>query len=137
MIDFIRYQSAVPNRRGSFPGVFALANGLRDEGVLTEVDAYWLRAANDHANAAYVDPTSVDPDCYNRATNPGARSWFKSNATTLLDMTAEYLGLLDRYHVPWVELRTRTPGRLVYEDAVQIVAVPHTYIEHWPFHPSQ
>ena len=135
MGEFIRYQSAVPNRRGRFPGVFAMANGLRDEGLLGEADKQWLQIANADASAIYADPTTVEADCYNSALNPGARSWFKAESTQLLDMTAAYLDLLDRHNVPWVALRTRNPGRLVYEDAVQVVAVPHTYPDHWPFKP--
>jgi hypothetical protein len=134
---FIRYQSAVPNRHGRFPGVFALANGLRDDGRLDATEAQWLRAANDHANATYVDPTTVAPDCYDPVLNRGARSWFTSTAAELLEMTAPFLALLDRHDVPWAELRTRSPGRIVYEDAVQIVAVPQVYPADWPFTPSR
>lgn len=130
-----RYQSAVPNRRGRFPGVFAMANGLRGEGLLGETDKHWLQNANANASAAYTDPTTVVADCYNSELNPGARSWFKAESTQLLDMTVAYLDLLDRHDIAWMALRTRNPGRLVYEDAVQVVAVPHTYPDHWPFQP--
>jgi hypothetical protein len=135
MGEFIRYQSAVPNRRGRFPGVFAMANGLRDAGLLSEEDKQWLKIANATATATYADPTTVVPDCYNSELNPGARSWFKAESMQLLDMTAAYLDLLDRHDVPWMALHTRNPGRLVYEDAVQVVAVPHTYPDHWPLQP--
>jgi len=36
--------------------------------------------------------------------------------------------------VPWTELRTRTPGRITYEDDVQVVAVPYTYDADWRLH---
>lgn len=137
MGEFIRYQSAVPNRHGRFPGVFAMANGLRDAGLLGEDDEQWLQSANNNATAAYADPTTVVPECYDAGLNPGARSWFKSESTQLLDMTSAYLDLLDRRNVPWMALRTRSPGRLVYEDAVQVVAVPHTCPDHWPFQPAR
>lgn len=135
MGEFIRYQSAVPNRRGRFPGVFAMANGLRNEGLLSEADKQWLQVANENANVAYTDPTTVVAGCYNSELNPGARSWFKAESTQLLDMAAAYLDLLDRHNIPWIALRTRNPGRRVYEDEVQVVAVPHTYPDHWPFPP--
>ncbi|VXB52102.1 hypothetical protein ARTHRO8AJ_290009 [Arthrobacter sp. 8AJ] len=61
----------------------------------------------------------------------------KGSSTTLLDMTAAYLDLLDRNNIPWMVLRTRNPGRLVYEDEVQVVAVPYTYPDHWPFQPAR
>lgn len=123
----------VPNRRGSCPGVFALANGLAAANVLSPSDAAWVRAANDHANAAYPDPTSVVADCYDPVVNPGARSWFKSSARELLELARGYLDLLDRYGVRWVELRTMSAGRVVYEDEVQVVTVPFRYPDDWPF----
>lgn len=133
MTQFVRYQSAVPNRHGRFPGVFALANGLRDDAVLTPDDHAWLLRANRNATAAYVDPVTVDPSCYDATLNPGARSWFAADARDLLEMTGRYLDLLDRYAVPWVQLTTRSPGRIVYRDATQIVAVPYRHPEDWPF----
>lgn len=137
MGEFIRYQSAVPNRNGRFPGVFAMANGLRNEGHLSEADKRWLEIANATATESYTDPTTVVADCYDVELSPGARSWFKAESSQLLEMTSGYLDLLDRYGVLWMALRTSSPGRLVYEDAVQVVAVPHTYLEHWPFQPAR
>ncbi|ROR73946.1 hypothetical protein [Bogoriella caseilytica] len=133
MPTFVRYQSAVPNRRGRFPGIFALANGLGTAGLLSVEDAVWLRAANDRANATYVDPVTVVADCYDHTKNPGARAWFKASAVDLLRQAEVYLGLLDRHRIGWVELRTSAPGRITYEDNVQVVAVPPVYPDHWPF----
>ncbi|MDY1006314.1 hypothetical protein [Curtobacterium sp. CFBP9011] len=133
MPQFVRYQSAVPNRHGQYPGVFALANGLRDDGRLTTEDQWWLLEANQKATAAYVDPTTVDTACYEPTINPGARAWFFADAADLLAMTTPYLELLDRYEVPWMQLRTRTPGRVVYRDAAQVIAVPYRHPEDWPF----
>jgi hypothetical protein len=109
-----------------------MANGLARAERLSLADAAWLRTANDHATAAYPDPTTLAPDCYDSHSNPGARAWFKSSATDLLAMTRHYLAMLDRYGVGWVELRTSTPGRVTYEDAVQVVAVPPSYPSDWP-----
>ena len=132
---FLRVQSAVPNRRGTFPGIFALANGLRDAGLLTPRDEQSVQAWNAHGERAYTDPSTVVRDCYDPTVNPGARSWFRHDATALLEMTRLYTDLLDRYEVPWVQLRTSRPGRIVYEDAVQVVAVPFTHAQHWPLPP--
>ncbi|RPE78624.1 hypothetical protein EDF39_1305 [Frondihabitans sp. PhB161] len=133
MENFVRYQSAVPNRHGRYPGVFALANGLRDHAILTAEDAEWHQEANLRATTEYIDPSSVDPDCYDQSRNPGARAWFSVDAVDALAMTIPYLDLLDRYDVPWVQLISRTPGRIIYSDAVQVVAVPHSYCDDWPF----
>lgn len=128
MTRFRRFQSAVPNRRGTFPGVFALANGLAHGGRLSPADHAWWKASNRRCHELYTDPSTVAPQCYDRTINPGARAWFKEeSAAELLDLTAGYLALLDRYAVRWVELRTSSPGRITYEDEVQVVAVPYTY----------
>ncbi|MFD2339949.1 hypothetical protein FGG90_14295 [Clavibacter tessellarius] len=135
MPDFVRFQSAAPNRRGTFPGVFALANGLREEGRLSEEELAWLADRNAHMNATYADPSTVVPGCYDRALHPRARAWFRADAVDAVDLlhvTRAYLDLLDRHDVPWHELRTRTPGRITYEDDVQVVAVPHAH-DAWPF----
>lgn len=63
MVEFVRWQSAVPNRNGHDPGVFALANGLRHSGLLNDGDAAWHKEANRRASAAYIDPTTVDFRC--------------------------------------------------------------------------
>ncbi|OIH86424.1 hypothetical protein BLJ79_00045 [Arthrobacter sp. UCD-GKA] len=120
-MEFIRYQGTAPNRHGRFPGVFALANGLASAGRLDPADVAWHRTANAAANALYPDPTSASPEYY---ALPGACSWFKVSATHLLEMTREYLQLLDRHHVGWIELRSTSPGTITHEDDVQVVAVP-------------
>ncbi|WP_259363493.1 hypothetical protein [Microbacterium esteraromaticum] len=108
-------------------------NGLLRGGALSIEDAQRVRECNARANASYTDPTTVIPDCYDPVDHPGAGSWFKSSATSLLELTREYLDILDRYGVLWVELRTATPGRITYEDDVQAVAVPFAYPGDWPF----
>lgn len=113
--------------------MFALANGLRDEDLLTRADSAWLLEANRNATATYVDPTTIDPTCYDPSINPGARAWFVADSAELLAMTAPYLDLLNRYEVPWMQLTTHSPGRIIYRDAVQVVAVPYQYPEDWPF----
>lgn len=128
---FIRFQSAVPNRGGTSPGIFAMANGLRDTGMLSPEDDRWVRSMNAHCEHAYTDPSTVVADCYDRERNPGARSWFRENADELLAIARAYTQLLDRCRVPWTELRTSAPGRIVYEDSVQVVAVPFTYAQDW------
>ena len=132
---FRRFESAVPNRHGRHPGVFALANGLGRGGLLSPADHAWWVAENARGDALYTDPSTVDPTCYDRDVNPGARAWFKAGATELLEITQAYLDLLDRYGVRWVELRTSSPGRVVYEDDVQVVTVPYDHANHWPLRP--
>lgn len=122
---YVRYQAAEPGRRGAKAGIFALANGLAREGVLSDGDFQWWAAANAWYEQAYPDPSSVDPRVYDRALHPQAQAWFKADADHLLARIPGYLALLNRYGVPWEEVRSSDPGQVLYEDAVQIVAEPY------------
>ncbi|MGC5167357.1 hypothetical protein [Luteimicrobium sp. DT211] len=123
-LELVRLEAVEPNRRGHHPGVFGLANGLARAGFLTLEDQVWWRRNNDWCDAAYLDPSGVDPLVYDRDVNPGAKAWFRASATPLVAKAREYGALLDRYGVACAERHTRDPGRVVYEDDVQVVAVP-------------
>ena len=124
-MTFVRFHAVSANARGTFPGVFALANGLASDGLLNDVDAAWLRRANDAGNDAYANPAATYPDVYDRALNPAAAAWFRVSATHLTHMVEGYLDLLARYGVAWAESRSDDPGRVIYSDDVQVVVVPH------------
>lgn len=76
-------------------------------------------------NAAYVNPSDVDPVYYDLDVNPEAAAWFKTTATHLLARLPPYLELLRAHDEPFEVLYSDTPpGRVIYEDDVQIVVVP-------------
>lgn len=125
---FIRYQSSVPNHRGIYPGVFGLANVLAHNGKLSDTDWAAWRSGNDWYNAAYPDPCKSDPTVYDSQVNPHAAAWFKDTATHLLERIEPYLDLLKRHDVQVVKIISADPGRIIYEDQVQIVVVPHKVI---------
>lgn len=124
LVEYVRYEATEPNRRMTYPGVFALANGLAHTKRLTPEDLTWWRTHNDLMNDAYPDPAATDPSVYDRDLHPGARAFFRADAHDLLRITRGYLDLLDRYDVGWRELRTYDPGRILYADDVQVVAEP-------------
>lgn len=121
---YVRFQSTERDRRGVFTGIFGLANGLAREGRLTAEQHRFWRAGNDWYDAAYTNPSLVDPTVYDPGVNPGAAAWFKTSATHLLDRIPGYLALLAAHGVPCERLESTGPGRVVYEDDVQIVVVP-------------
>ncbi|MEV7652708.1 hypothetical protein AB0O39_00910 [Streptomyces anulatus] len=125
---YVRFQSTERSPRGHFPGIFALANGLARDGRLTEEQHRFWRAANDWYDAAYTDPSRVDPTVYDPGVNPGAVAWFKGTATRLLDRIPGYLALLAAHGVPCEQLESADPGRVVYEDEHQVVVVPHSAV---------
>ncbi|MDQ0988152.1 hypothetical protein [Streptomyces sp. V2I9] len=122
---YVRFQSPERSPCGHFPGIFALANGLAREGRLTEEQYRFWRAANDWYDAAYTDPSRVDPTVYDPEVNPEAVAWFKLSATRLLDRVPGYLALLSAHGVACERLESADPGRVVYEDEHQVVVVPH------------
>lgn len=104
--------------------MFALANGLAREGRLSAAEYRSWRAANDWYDAAYPDPSAVDPRVYDPEVNPGAVAWFRCTARHLIDRVPGYLDLLAAHGVPCTRVESADPGRIVYEDDVQVVAVP-------------
>lgn len=66
----------------------------------------------------------MDGSIYDRAINPSAQSWFKRTASDLLVRVEFYTDLLHRYDVGWQVLYSDDPGKVLYEDEVQIVVAP-------------
>jgi hypothetical protein len=123
--SFVRYQARDVDDRGRFLGIFMLVNGLAKQGRLTAEQEHFRRTNNDWYDAAYRNPTTVDPTVYDRTRNPGAAAWFKSSAQHLLVRIDGYLTILNDHDVPWVHLEIPTPpGRVVYEDDHQVVVAP-------------
>lgn len=121
---FVRYQSPTSNARGVYPGVFALVNGLAADGLLTEEQERFRRTTNDWYNATFTNPKDVDPLVYDRTLNPGAAAWFKVESVHLTERVEGYLEILNAHKVPWERIEADAPGRVIYEDADQVVVVP-------------
>ncbi|WP_336048366.1 hypothetical protein [Streptomyces sp. CA2R101] len=121
---YVRFQGTRRNRRGCFPGVFGLANALAREGKLSDEQYRFWRAGNDWYDAHFTNPSDIDPTVYDRDLNPGAVAWFKAHAVHLIERVDGYLELLAAHHVPCERIESTDPGRIVYEDDEQVVAVP-------------
>jgi len=121
---FVRFQSPTANARGVHPGIFALVNGLAADGVLSADEERLRSEGNAWFEANFTDPSTVDPDVYDRGLNPGAVAWFKSTSSHLVDRASGYLAILDAHGVPCEVATSDSPGRVIYEDADQIVVVP-------------
>lgn len=65
----------------------------------------------------------MDPAVYDPVVNPGAAAWFLPTATEALARVAPYLRILRDHGVPCVRLESADPGRIVYADGYQVVAV--------------
>lgn len=122
---YIRFQSPTPGKRGVHTGVFGLTNTLARQGELSPEEYRDWREGNDWFSVAYPDPSDSDPSLYDEQLNPRATAWFTSTATHLLERVPRYLEILHAHGVACVRVESTDPGRILYEDAAQIVVVPH------------
>ncbi|MCZ0983090.1 hypothetical protein O1L60_40170 [Streptomyces diastatochromogenes] len=124
-VRYVRFQAPYRNSRGHFTGVFGLVNNLARDGLLSDEQESFRRRNNSWYDAAYTDPSTVYPHVYDDEINPGAAAWFKSSATHLIARVSGYLEILSVHGIECQALRSADPGRVIYEDDVQIVVVPY------------
>ncbi|KIZ16121.1 hypothetical protein [Streptomyces natalensis] len=124
-VRYVRFQSPHPNRRGHFTGVFGLVNTLARNGRLSDEQESFRRINNSWYDAAYANPSTVDATVYDHEINPGAAAWFKPSAVHLIGRVSGYLEILAAHGVDCRMMRSADPGRVIYEDDVQIVVVPY------------
>jgi len=129
--QYVRFQSPHRNSRGHFTGIFGLVNNLARAGRLSDEQESFRRSNNSWYDSAYPDPSTVDPTIYDDEINPGAAAWFKSSAVHLLARVPGYLEILATHDVACLVVRSADPGRVIYEDDVQVVVVPYGAISAW------
>ncbi|WP_432091362.1 hypothetical protein [Streptomyces sp. NRRL F-5630] len=122
---YVRFQAAEANQRGTFPGVFALVNGLVAAGKLTPAQESFRRSSYDWYDAHLVNPSYTDPIVYDRDLNPGAEAWFKESAADHIAHVAGHLDILALHGVGYDTLHSTDPGTVIYEDDHQVVVLPH------------
>ena len=123
-MQYLRFRSKYPNKLGEHVGVFGLLNVLGRHGMLTPGEERFRRENNDWYDAAYPDPARIGTSAYDPDINPNAAAWFKPAASELLSRVHGYLAILDAHNVAWEKVQTADPGRIVYSDEYQVVAVP-------------
>ena len=121
---YIRFQGTVLDDRGVYPGIFKLVNSLARDGRLSTEQERFRRMNNDWYDAAYPNPSELDPRIYDWDHNPGAVAWFKSSAGFLFERLPGYLAILTDHGIGYERLESANPGRFVYEDEHQVIVVP-------------
>lgn len=128
---YLRIESAVPNRGGRHPGIFAMLRGLRQSGRLSPDDEKVAAELVRRSYALHTEPAAEFFD-----TEPAAISWFIEQdspaAAALTTLAVDVVALLDRYGVACREVRCTRLGTITYADDLQVVAVPFTATD-WPF----
>lgn len=54
-----------------------------------------------------------------------ATAWFKASATHLIAGVSQHLEILEAHDIPCVRVEATDPGRVIYEDHLQVLVVPH------------
>jgi hypothetical protein len=106
-------------------GVFQAAYRLRDKDMLSEEEKDLLQEIHEWFNKNLEKPTrftTSKPPYYRKRQN--GISWFKDSAREHIGKIREMVALLRRHDVPVRMIRAARPGYVVYEDDVQVVAVP-------------
>lgn len=100
-------------------GFFMAMAELRNSGALypweAEIDKVVYRWFNDHLLVPHVQ--SKDNKAH-------AISWFKSTATEYIENMRQFAAILEAHDYVVEQLVTERPGKILYEDDEQIVAVP-------------
>ncbi len=104
-------------------GFFKAAYALRRSGSLTEDSHDRLSKLLD-----WFDGALEAPERFHRSSNPHAHgkglSWFKPAAHEHIRKAREVLDILNRRGVQSEMLTTMRPGYILYEDDIQVCAVP-------------
>jgi hypothetical protein len=97
-------------------GIITEARFLRDRGQLTPYQQAWLEDAYAWLNAHLPCPPFSTSDWGSEAV-----SWFKDTAEPSIKKMWEIVALLKEHGVAVRLLRSRNPGKILYEDDFQIV----------------
>jgi hypothetical protein len=116
---FVRFVAGVDGEDHRWlTGIITEARLLRDGGKLAPYQELCLQEAYDWLNAHLPCPPF-------RASgwSPEAVSWFKDTAEAAIDKMWEIVALLQEHGVAVRLLRSKHPGKILYEDAFQIVVL--------------
>lgn len=105
-----------------------MVNMLGHRVLLSAGEEEFRRTTNAWYDAAYTNPSTVDPRVYDD--NPLAAAWFKPAAAYLLEPVGGYLEILAAHNVPCERYVSSAPGRVIYEDEAQVVVVPDAPEDH-------
>ena len=110
----------------------AWSTSLANQGRLTAEQERFRRRMNAWYAAAFPDPCRTHPDTYDRRINPGAAAWFRDTATHLIDRVQGYLYILHAHGLAYQRVQSADPGRIIYQDLHQVVAVPNAQEQRRP-----
>ena len=104
-------------------GIITEARLLRDDGALEAYEAEWLEATY-----AWLNQNLPCPPFSSSGWCRDAVSWFKDDAGDAIGRMWGIVSLLREHGLPVRLLRSRNPGKILYEDDYQVVVVEHRRI---------
>ena len=111
----------MPDARSGYPiGILVAAHELRDSNRISVADEAWLRS-----HLAYFNMHLKIPACLKDPANRRALSWF-SSGSKMIGRVWDIKALMEEYDLFIEGLSSRDPGRIIYQDGHQVVAIPHS-----------
>lgn len=100
-------------------GILVAAHTLRDDGDISVEQHRELRL-----HLEWFNKNLHIPPIYDDLKNRRALSWFKASAEKPIQRMWQLKTILDQHGCHVDVLKTTNPGRVVYEDGWQVVAIP-------------
>ncbi len=104
-------------------GVIHACDDLDNAGILNEHEHLLFREVMDWLNENLERPERLARSTKRHA-HPAAICWYKDHARDHIHRMYDLCFLLEKYGRTWSMLKSMNPGYIVYEDDVQIAAVP-------------
>jgi hypothetical protein len=101
-------------------GILVAAHDLRDSNRVSVADETWLRT-----HLGYFNMHLKIPPCLKDPANRRALSWFRSGSK-MIDRVWDLKALMEEYDIFIEVVSSLNPGRIVYQDGHQVVAIPHS-----------
>ncbi len=119
-LTYIRFViSEQNNNSNEKQGFFMAMQELRENNTL-----YPWEIAIDKAVYHWFNKNLAVPHVQSREGKIRAISWFKSSATEYIENMRKFSAILEAHDYPVEQLITSRPGKILYEDNYQIVAIP-------------
>jgi hypothetical protein len=115
---------SVDRQSGRRSGIIHAAFYLKEEGQLADYEEEELEKVFGWLNKNLPVPTRLSKKRNSHQGRPQGISWFKGSATECVSMIRIIAAILEEHGIPVQQLVSDRPGKIVYEDEYQIVALP-------------
>lgn len=123
---YIRYVTLERNKWSQQEtGLFIALDKLFNAGVLYQYEVDLREDFHNWFSENLLVP-SVLSDKDRRPATPKALSWFRDTAKEHIRKMRAYSEILQAHEVPIKRVCTSRPGRVLYEDDFQVVAIPYS-----------